>query len=146
MRHKPAVSPTDVAFLVPEASDIQSVMLRVLVAQLGVGVVLAAVLWSLYGDVVGYSALLGGLVCVIPNAFLALRLAVPRKDPGAAALVRAAYVGELGKLALTVLFFTLVFTLVKPLSAAALFAGFIATQMVTLAGLLMQRRQEHKNE
>ena len=146
MRHKPAVSPTDVAFLVPEASDIQSVMLRVLVAQLGVGVVLAAVLWSMYGDVVGYSALLGSLVCVIPNAFLAMRLAVPRKDPGAAALVRAAYVGELGKLALTVLFFTLVFTLVKPLSAAALFAGFIATQLVTLAGLLMQRRQEHKNE
>ncbi len=117
-------------------------MLKVLVAQMGVGAVLAAVLWGIYGDVAGYSALLGSLVCVIPNAFLALRLVVPRRDPGAAALVRAAYVGELGKLALTVLFFSLVFTLVKPLSAAALFAGFIATQLVTLTGLLMQRRQE----
>jgi len=141
-RHKPPVSPMDVAFLVPEASDIKSVMLRVLVAQIGVGVVLAVVLWSIYGNVVGYSALLGSLVCVIPNAFLALRLAVPRRDPGATALVKAAYVGELGKLALTVLFFTLVFTLVRPLSAAALFAGFITTQLVTLAGLLMQREQE----
>ncbi len=117
-------------------------MLKVLVAQMGVGAVLAAVLWGIYGDVAGYSALLGSLVCVIPNAFLALRLVVPRRDPGAAALVRAAYVGELGKLALTVLFFSLVFTLVKPLSAAALFAGFIATQLVTLTGLLMQRGQE----
>ncbi len=117
-------------------------MLRVLVAQIGVGVVLAVVLRNIYGNVVGYSALLGSLVCVIPNAFLALRLAVPRRDPGAEALVRAAYIGELGKLALTVLFFSLVFTLVKPLSAAALFAGFIATQLVTLAGLLMQREQE----
>jgi len=117
-------------------------MLRVLVAQIGVGVVLAVVLWNIYGNVVGYSALLGSLVCVIPNAFLALRLAVPRRVPGAEALVQAAYIGELGKLALTVLFFSLVFTLVKPLSAAALFAGFIATQMVTLAGLLMQRGQE----
>ncbi len=142
MRHKPPVSPMDVAFLVPEARDIESVMLRVLMAQIGVGVALAAVLWSLYGNVVGYSALLGGLVSVVPNAFLAMRLAVPRRDPGAEALVRAAYIGELGKLALTVLFFSLVFTLVKPLSAAALFAGFIATQLVTLAGLLMRREQE----
>ena len=142
MRHKPPVSPMDVAFLVPEACDIESVMQRVLVAQIGVGAVLAVVLWSKYGDVVGYSALLGSLVCVIPNAFLALRLAVPRRDPGAEALVRAAYIGELGKLALTVLLFGLVFTLVEPLSAAALFAGFVATQLVTLAGLLMQRGQE----
>jgi ATP synthase protein I len=117
-------------------------MLRVLMAQMGVGVVLAVVLWSIYGDVAGYSALLGSLVCVIPNAFLAMRLALPRRDRGAAGLVRAAYIGELGKLALTVLFFGLVFTLVKPLSAAALFAGFIATQLVILTGLLMQRGQE----
>ena len=64
---------------------------------------------------------------------------VVRRPPKA--LVRAAYIGELGKLALTVLLFVLVFTLVKPLSAAALFAGFIATQLVTLSGLLMGRDQ-----
>ncbi len=140
-RHQPRVSPMDVAFLVPEAYDIKSVMLKLLVAQIGVGVVLAAVLWRIYGDVAGYSALLGSLVCVIPNAFLALRLVVPRRDPGAEGLVRAAYIGELGKLALTVLFFGLVFTLVKPLSAAALFAAFIATQLVTLSGFLMRGGQ-----
>jgi hypothetical protein len=39
---------------------------------------------------------------------------------------------------LTVLFFTLVFTLVRPLSAAALFAGFIVTQLVAFSGLLMR--------
>ncbi|MBU2678631.1 MAG: ATP synthase subunit I [Gammaproteobacteria bacterium] len=136
----------DVAFLVPEACDIKSVMLKVLVAQIGVGAALAVVLGSIYGDVVGYSALLGSLVCVIPNAFLALRLAVSRRDAGAEALVRAAYLGELGKLALTVLFFSLVFVLVRPLSAAALFAGFIVTQMMTLAGLLMRREQEPRDE
>jgi len=52
----------------------------------------------------------------------------------------------LGKLALTVMLFVLVFTLVRPLSAAALFATFIATQLVTLSGLLMQREQEQGNE
>jgi len=117
-------------------------MLKLLVVQVGVGVVLAALLWSFLGGVAGYSALLGALVCVIPNAFLALRLAVPRRDPGAQALVQAAYIGELGKLALTVLMFVLVFTLVRPLSAAALFAAFIVTQLVTLSGLLMRSEQE----
>jgi len=122
------------------------IITRVLMWQLLVGTGLAAVLWGIYGNVVGYSALLGSLTCVIPNAFLALRLVVPRRDPGAQALLRAAWIGELGKLALTVLFFSLVFTLVRPLSGAALFAGFIVTQLVTLSGLLMRREQELRNE
>jgi ATP synthase protein I len=86
--------------------------------------------------------LLGSLVCVIPNAFLALRLVAPRRDPGAGALVRAAYIGELGKLGLTVLMFSIVFVLVRPLSAAALFAGFIAAQFMILAGLLLSNKRE----
>jgi ATP synthase protein I len=103
------------------------------------------VLWGIFGWVTGYSALLGSLTAVIPNAFLALRLLVPRSDPGAQALVGAAWIGEIGKLALTVLMFTLVFTLVKPLNAAALFAGFITTQLVTFSGLLMRNEQDKRN-
>ena len=117
-------------------------MLKVLVGQIGVGAVLAAVLWGLLGPVAGYSALLGSLTCVIPNGFLALRLVAPRRDPGARALIRAAYIGELGKLGLTVLMFSIVFVLVRPLSAGALFAGFIAAQLVTLAGLLVRDKLE----
>ena len=117
-------------------------MLKVLVGQIGIGVVLAAALWGLYGHVAGYSALLGSLACVLPNAFLALRLVVPRRDPGAGALIRAAYIGELGKLGLTVLMFSIVFVLVRPLNAAALFAGFIAAQLMTFAGFLMRDEQE----
>ena len=117
-------------------------MLKVLAAQIGIGVVLAAVLWGFLGSVAGYSALLGALTCVIPNAFLALRLALPRRDPGGKALLRAAWIGELGKLALTVLMFSIVFVLVKPLHVAALFAGFIAAQLMTFAGLLLRDRTE----
>ena len=121
-------------------------MLKVLVGQIGVGAVLAVVFWGVNGHVAGYSALLGSLTCVIPNAFLALRLVVPRRDPGAQALIRAAYIGELGKLALTVLMFSLVFVLVKPLAALPLFTGFIATQLVTLAGLVMQGKQKQDGQ
>lgn len=119
-------------------------MLKVLVAQIGIGVVLAAVLWGFYGEVAGISALLGSLTCVLPNAFLALRLAVPRADPGARDLMRAAYIGEVGKLAITVLMFSIIFAAVRPLSAPALFAGFIAAQLMTFAGLLM--RDDRKTE
>jgi len=120
-----------------------STIARVLMWQLLVGLGLAAILWGVFGNVVGYSALLGSLICVVPNAFLGLRLVVPRRDPGA--LRSAAWIGELGKLALTVLFFTLVFTQVKPLSAAALFAGFIATQLVVFSGFLMQSEIDTDN-
>ena len=119
-------------------------ILRVVMWQFLVGAVLAAVLWGVFGGVAGYSALLGSLVCAVPNAFLALRLMAPRRDPGAHALLRAAWIGEAGKLALTVLFFTLVFTLVRPLSAAALFAGFIVTQLVAFSGFLMRNGQEQE--
>jgi len=121
-------------------------MLKVLAVQIGVGAVLAAVFWALQGHIAGYSALLGSLTCVIPNAFLALRLVVPRRDPGAGALIRAAYIGELGKLAITVLMFSLVFVLVRPLAAAALFSGFIATQLATFAGLVMPDKNERNGQ
>lgn len=125
-----------------------SVMLRVLIAQTISGVVLAALFWSTMGRVAGYSVLIGSLICVVPSAFLALRLAVPRRDPGAGALMRAAYVGELGKLALTVLMFGVVFVAVRPLAAAPLFAGFIVAQLTTFSGLLMRddRQQERTTE
>lgn len=119
---------------------------RVIMWQFLIGLALAALFWGGFGKVAGYSAALGSLICVIPNAFLALRLVVPRRDPGAQALINAAWIGEIGKLALTVLFFSLVFTLVRPLHGAALFAGFIATQLVTFSGFLMRDKQAKDTE
>ncbi len=111
---------------------------RVLLAQFVASALLAGVFWGTDGRISGYSALLGGLICVIPNAFLALRLAVPRREPGAQALVRAAYIGELGKLVLTVLMFGAVFITVRPLAAGPLFAGFIVAQLMTFTGFLVR--------
>lgn len=117
-------------------------IVRVLMLQLCLGSATAVIFWGTGGYVSGYSALLGGLTCVLPNAFLALRLVVSRRDPGAGSLVRAAYIGELGKLALTVLMFVAVFTLVKPLAPLALFVGFIAAQLATFAGFLMRDNEQ----
>lgn len=153
--------PTDVAFLVPEARDTMTgqsqrlpavfsapsghVVIRVLLLQLGISMVVAMLYWGLTGNVSGYSAALGGLTCVIPNAFLALRLTVPRQDRGAGALMRAAWLGEAGKLALTIIMFIMIFSLVRPLSGGALFAGFIAAQLATFAGFLMREDSDEED-
>ena len=112
-------------------------MLKVLLLQFGLGMVVAMLFWGAKGYVSGYSAVLGVLTCVVPNAFLALRLTVPRDDSGSRPLIRAAYIGELGKLALTVIMFVVIFTLVRPLAVGALFAGFIAGQLATFAGFFI---------
>jgi ATP synthase protein I len=117
---------------------------RVLMWQIVIGAVLAAVIGVAFGWVAGYSVLLGSLTSVLPNAFLGLRIMAPRRDPGA--LKRAAWTGEAGKIALTVLMFTLVFTQVEPLSAAAVFAGFIVTQLVVFSGFLMRGDVTTKSE
>jgi len=123
-----------------------SIMRRVLLGQVGIGAILAVAFWGLAGHVAGYSALLGSLVCVIPNGFMALRLVVPRRDPGPKALMRAAYIGELGKLGLTVLMFSMVFLAVRPLAIGPLFAGFIAAQLMIFAGLLMRDKQGQEEQ
>ena len=115
-------------------------MLKVLLLQTTLGVVMAVAFGVLGGSVAAYSALLGALVAVVPNGFLALRLAMSRREAGA--VLRAAWLGEAGKLALTVVMFTAIFLLVRPLSAAALLATFITAQLAILAGLLMRDEEQ----
>lgn len=108
-------------------------ILLILIAQVLISgaVALALALWQ--GQLAAVSALLGGAVAVVPNAFLAARLLKPGAGASAEAMLRAAWIGELGKLALTVLLFAAVFLTVRPISAVGLFSGFVAAQMVIFA-------------
>lgn len=121
-------------------------MLKVLAAQVGAGLAVSALFWGTLGTVAGYSAMLGCVVSAVPNAFLALRLGVPRRDPGAKALLRAAWIGEIGKLALTVLLFSIVFVTVRPLAAVPFFVVFIATTFAPLLGMFGRGKQEKEQE
>mgnify|MGYP001407328636 CR=1 FL=1 len=115
---------------------------RVLMWQFLTGFSLAAGFWGVFGKTVGYSTALGCLVCVIPNAFLAFRLEATKGTSKAKSLVSAAWIGEIGKLALTIILFIFVFELVKPLSPIALFTGFVTTQLSIFVGFLMHSKQE----
>jgi ATP synthase protein I len=89
------------------------------------------------GEVAAVSALLGGAAVVIPNGFLAARLLKPNRDVSARAMMRSAWIGEIGKLLLTVLLFGVIFGVVRPIQPASVFAGFIAAQLVVFGALLV---------
>jgi F0F1-type ATP synthase assembly protein I len=73
---------------------------NILLTQLAAGLVLAAVVWFWLGSDRAVPTLLGGLIGVVPNAFLAARLMSPRAAFSAQGLLRAGWLGEVGKLAI----------------------------------------------
>jgi ATP synthase protein I len=117
--------------------DVKHVVPMTLLVQACVSVAVAAVLWVWMGEVAALSALLGGAAVVIPNGFLAARLLQPSRDESAGAMLRAAWIGEIGKLLLTALLFGVVFGVVRPIEPLAVFVGLIATQLVVLGALLV---------
>jgi ATP synthase protein I len=108
-----------------------------LLAQAAVSAIVAAALWAPYGKTAALSALLGGAAAVVPNAFLAARVLRPNRDGSPGALMRAAWLGEIGKVLLTVLAFGVIFGAVRPISPPAVFAGFIAAQLMVFGALLI---------
>jgi len=117
--------------------DVKRVVPVTLLAQAVVSLVVAAGLWTWFGTVTAVSAVLGGATAVVPNAFLAARVLQPSSDLSAKAMMRSAWLGEIGKLLLTVLAFGVIFGFVRPLSPPAVFAGFIAAQLVVFGALLL---------
>jgi ATP synthase protein I len=117
--------------------DVKHVVPLTLLAQASVSAVVAVALWAWWGEVAAKSALLGGLAVVVPNAFLAARVFTPSRDLSATAMIGAAWVGQIGKWLLTALLFGLIFGFVRPIEPLAVFASFIAAQLVVLGALLV---------
>lgn len=105
----------------------------ILLAQFTVSLGLAAVFGLLLGRGTAVALMAGGMAAVIPNTFLAARLLGPRAAAGAKALLRAAWLGEIGKLCLTILLFAAIFALLKPGFAPAVFGGYVAAQLMVVA-------------
>ncbi|MDH4258786.1 MAG: ATP synthase subunit I [Gammaproteobacteria bacterium] len=112
---------------------------NILFAQLATGLALATVVWIWLGSDRAVPTLLGGLIGVVPNAFLAARLMSPRAGSSARSLLAAGWLGEIGKLAITAAMFIAVFVSLRPLYPEFLFAGYIATLLALPAGLLFDR-------
>jgi ATP synthase protein I len=121
----------------------RNVIKLTLLGQLGLSLGLALVVALAFGSIAAKSVLLGGLIAVLPNAFLGRRLLGSGDE--ARDLLKAAWVGEIGKLVMTAILFGFAFVVVQPMSAPALFGGFIAAQMVVFgAPLLGSKRLDGK--
>ena len=119
-----------------ELTDDTRVVPLTLLVQAAVVVALGILLGLWMDAVAGTSALLGGLAAIVPNAFLAARLIGSRCGNDANALLQSARIGVFGKAVLTGLLFGVIFAAVRPISGPAVFAGFIAAQVVVPAALL----------
>jgi len=116
----------------------KSPIFRVVTAQV-VATCIASAAWLVFGRVAAISALMAGITCVLPGCYtlvVSLRPVI-KGDPG---LIQALK-GELGKFALTVSLFALVFVFVKPLDVLVFFSTFIGLQLCMAATLWLGSRR-----
>ena len=93
-----------------------------------------SLLWLLESRLAGYSALIGGLIFVIPNAYFAHRMYRYQGARHARLMVGNMFRAEGIKLALTAVGFAAVFILMEPVHVPALLFTFAV--MVVLSGAL----------
>lgn len=99
-------------------------MLRLVFLQLSMTVVVGVIAGLIGGPSALFSAMLGGLCCVLPNSLFALRLfASARKPEGANPMTFM--IGEFVKILLTVALLFAVAMLYQDLNWWALLAGFV---------------------
>lgn len=128
--------------IVASASNSQIVrppLVNVILVQFCI-VLCLSVLGSFISMVHGYSALLGGVICAVPNAWFAYRSFAFQGARAANRIVKSFYKAEAVKLALTALLFGMTFKFVDPIEPLTLFIAFILVQMVHwLAPFLISR-------
>lgn len=103
-------------------------ILRLLLVQIGVTLLLAVFCAFTYGVNAAQSAILGGLVCVIPNAYFANRMFKHQGARAAKQIVSSFYKGEALKIILSIFLFTAVFILCR-ITPLAFFVSYIAVLM-----------------
>lgn len=110
---------------------------RVLQIQMLTIIGIFAAAWGLAGFQEARSALIGGLVGFLPNAYFAVKFG--RRDPSRTAkdVVKSFYLGETVKLIITALLFVIVFQL-PGILFMPLFIGFISVIMVFWFALLLR--------
>ena len=105
------------------------------------GTICAMLAWPAAGADAAAQFFLGTLVGVIPNAYLGMRIAGLGDAADAQSLLRAAWLGEVGKLGLTILLLGLVFAVMQPTRPGWVLGGFIAVQVSSWLALFIFRHE-----
>ncbi len=102
---------------------------RVAITQVCVLVPLCLLL-AQYDKTAAFSAFLGGLLCLLPQAYFTLSAWQYTGARSAQRVARGFYRGEVGKYVLTLVGFAIVFSRVKDLDVMALFGAYIFMLML----------------
>ena len=86
--------------------------------------VISLLIYIANSELSAYSFFLGALASVIPSAYMAFRVFGGKKVRPAQEIAKSFYKGEAGKLIITAIMMSLIFSLIKPLAAGFFFAGF----------------------
>lgn len=115
--------------------------LSYLIAQLVLSLTVTALL-LLYDPVTAYSALTGGMIATVSNAWFTYRVFRVSATSAASAMLTSVYVGEIYKILLTGALFVCAFVLIKPVDALALFVSYFLIHMTPLLVNVFDRNDE----
>ncbi len=96
---------------------------------------------SRWDGVAAASVAAGGLVAIVPQAYFAAQAFRFQGARAARVAAQSAYAGEMMKLLLSAVGFAAVFMLLRPLSATAVFAGYLGMLAVQITGSWWLLRQ-----
>lgn len=102
---------------------------RITLIQLGLSG-LISVLFLLRGQDAAISALAGGLICAIPNAYFIHKAFKYSGAQQVSYVLRSFYQGGTWKMVLTAIGFAAAYKLIHPLDFLALFSAFVSVQAV----------------
>ena len=117
-----------------------------IIAQLAITLLLSAILLGWYwpsGWTAAYSALTGGMIATLANAWFALKIfgASAKQSEEPAVVLRGFYWGELNKILFTCAMFVAAFVLIRPVNAAALLAVYFFVHMTPAVVNIVSRRK-----
>ena len=115
-----------------------------IIAQLATTLILSAILlgWNWPGGwTAAYSALAGGMIATVANAWFAIKVLGGRQPQEPAAVLRGFYWGELNKIIFTCAMFAAAFVLIRPVNAAALLAVYFFVHMTPAVITIISRRK-----
>ncbi len=103
----------------------------------------SAVLYLLAGREIAVSALTGGLIAVVPNAYFARQVYRYSGARLATAVVHSFYRGEAGKFLMTVIAFATVFAVAaQAVAPAALFGAYLAMAVINSVCVALAGRRK----
>ena len=119
---------------------------KVTIAQLAATVFIAVISLLISGIILAYSVLLGGLISAVPNSYFVFHAYRYQGARNSQNVVKGFIRGELGKIIMTVVLFSLSFTLITSLNELALILGFTLIHFVgvVMSGFISYSPSQNK--